>query len=206
MNAMPSQKRAAFTYMLLILGLAAYALPWILGPSAPLTLNAYDLAEWTSLHPPQRATSPPLLAPLELRLQLLILSVIVGLLASGRICTKVSALIILAIALAQMPPFEFIDDIRNLNYSQQFLLALVSVILSSALLPLKPGRLLPYIMLPLTFLGMASALHGHAQALELFALWNLEASAGAGLWLLAASYGGLFVLYLASVKDQGRHL
>ena len=62
-------------YLLVTVGLAGYVLPWIVAPSAALTLNAYDLAEWTSLHPLQRQTSPPLLAPLELRLQLVIFTV-----------------------------------------------------------------------------------------------------------------------------------
>lgn len=195
---MSSQWLARLTYILLALGLVGYALPWIVAPSAPLTLNAYDLAEWTSLHPLQRATSPPLLAPLELRLQLLILSVIVGLMASGRVNTSISALAILLLALAQLPPFEFVDDLRNLNYSQQFLLALASLLLSLALLPFKFGRFSAYIMLALTLLGIGSAIHAHAQALDLFAVWSLEASVGAGLWTLVASYGGLFLLFLAS--------
>jgi len=68
------EKQAFLPAMLLLLGLLGYLLPWAVASSAPMTLNAYDLAEWTSLHPAQRQTTPPLLAPLRLRAQLAILS------------------------------------------------------------------------------------------------------------------------------------
>ena len=41
--------------LLLIIGLCGYLLPWIVAPSSAMTLNAYDLAEWTSLHPLQQS-------------------------------------------------------------------------------------------------------------------------------------------------------
>ena len=111
--------------MLALLGLLGYLLPWAVASSAPMTLNAYDLAEWASLHPAQRQTTPPLLAPLLLRAQLVVLSSIIALSVSQR---WVAAAAVVALALAQLPPFEYVYDIANLNYRQQFVLALVSLV------------------------------------------------------------------------------
>jgi len=53
--------------------LIGYILPWTVNNSAALTLNAYDLAEWLSLHPLSRANTPPLMASFWLRLQLVLI-------------------------------------------------------------------------------------------------------------------------------------
>ena len=59
-----------WNYLPLFLLLIAYALPWMMTPTiAGLTNGAYDLAEWTSIHPAVRA-DPLLLTPLLLRLPL----------------------------------------------------------------------------------------------------------------------------------------
>ena len=52
----------------LLLALIAYSLPWVVGPGAALTLNAYDLAEWTSLHPAVRTAALPFALTFGLRL------------------------------------------------------------------------------------------------------------------------------------------
>src|SRR5512143_758636 len=51
----------------LFAALIAYYLPWIANRAAALSANAYDLAEWTSLHPAVRGASVPLVAPFLLR-------------------------------------------------------------------------------------------------------------------------------------------
>ena len=122
------EKHACLLLFLLLIGLLGYLLPWAVAPSAPMTLNAYDLAEWTSLHPAQRHSSPPLLAPLLLRAQLVILSLTFALVVSRRPWRLISAATVAILALAQLPPFEYVYDIANLNYRQQFGLALASLI------------------------------------------------------------------------------
>ena len=126
---------------LIVMALCGYALPWIVVPSASLTLNGHDLAEWASLVPSQRATSPPLLAPLLLRLQPLALSLLLGGIAVGRRRTAMAAAAICLLAAAQLPPFEFVYDINNLNYRQQFGLAVFSLIGGLCLVPLQARRL-----------------------------------------------------------------
>lgn len=198
--------KTAILYLLLAVALVGYLLPWAVAPSAPMTLNGYDLAEWASLHPLQRQTSRALLAPLELRLQLVILSVGLGLLAMGRAQRWLAFILILLLALAQLPPFEFVYDMRNANYSQQFRLAAISLIVAMVATPFKLRLLRPYALILLSILGIGSALHGAAQALDLLALLGQGASAGAGLWITVLSYGGIIVIALASLlMDRPAH-
>ncbi|MFN8529394.1 MAG: hypothetical protein U0670_12340 [Anaerolineae bacterium] len=54
----------------LSLGLIGYFSAWVVNPGVALTLHAFDLAEWASLHPVVRA-EPMLITTLLLRLPLL---------------------------------------------------------------------------------------------------------------------------------------
>ena len=101
----------------------------------PLTL-----AEWASLHPSQPGTSPPLIVPLLLRVQLVFLALMVGLLAAGGMHRTSAALVIAVFAIAQIPPLEIVYDPNNLNYRQQLIMAMASLILGLAALRLRLGR------------------------------------------------------------------
>ena len=126
-------------FALIVVALCGYALPWIVAPIASMTLNGHDLAEWASLVPSQRATSPPLLAPLLLRLQPVMLSLLLGVHRdrTPKSGMAMSAAAICLLAAAQLPPFEFVYDINNLNYRQQFSLAALSLIAGFCLIPLR---------------------------------------------------------------------
>ena len=58
--------------LFLVVSLIAYILPWVNTRATGLTLGAYDLAEWASLHP----ASIQLLPSLLIRLQLVIITII----------------------------------------------------------------------------------------------------------------------------------
>ncbi len=193
----PVQKHPLPLLILLTLALLGYVLPWAVTSSAPMTLNAYDLAEWTSLHPAQRHTEPPLLAPLLLRAQLVILTLSLALAASGRWTT---ALVVLLLALAQLPPFEYVYDFANLNYRQQFGLALFS--LSAGLVATRFGqrRLMRFLLIVLPILGLVSVYAGVSQAFEVYRQLQSAASVGVGPWLLAVSYVGIAAIGLLAVR------
>ena len=193
----PVQKQPLPLLILLTLALLGYVLPWAVTSSAPMTLNAYDLAEWTSLHPAQRHTEPPLLAPLLLRAQLVILTLTLALAASGRWTT---ALVVLLLALAQLPPFEYVYDVANLNYRQQFGLALFS--LSAGLVATRFGqrRLMRFLLIVLPILGLVSVYAGVSQAFEVYRQLQSAASVGMGPWLLAVSYVGIAAIGLLAVR------
>lgn len=186
-------------YWLLGLGLAGYVLPWIVAPTAPLTLNAFDLAEWTSLHPTQFGT--PLLVPLLLRLQLPIITVLVALLANKSLMKLLAAVIILSLSVAQLPPLEFLTISRHdSNYQQQFLLAAISLIAGLTLLRWAPSRRLALATGCLAAIGLLASLVGQSQAQLLYQMSLQEGVPGVGLGVLAVAYFGMIALALSTAR------
>ncbi|MCY4145515.1 MAG: hypothetical protein OXE95_04560 [Chloroflexi bacterium] len=184
--------RPLLTISLLLSLLTGLLLPWLLAQSAPLTLNAYDLAEWASLHPLQSASNPPLAAPLLLRVHLVILCALVGAAAQGNHAKRAAALVIVALAVAQLPPIEFVNDLANLNYRQQFGLALASLFLGIPALRWVNHRWQPAWVAGCGLLGLLTTLAGATLALDVFASLASGGSAGLGIWIVAASYVSLF--------------
>lgn len=181
--------------MLLLLGLLGYLLPWAVATSAPMTLNAFDLAEWTSLHPAQRQTTPPLSAPLLLRAQLAIISLAFALSISR---TWIAAAAIVVLALAQLPPVEYVYDIANLNYRQQFVLALFSLVAGLSATRLRNRRRNLLLLFLLSVAGLVSVFAGVAQAFEAH---RQQAAIGYGPWLLTASYVGIAATSLLAARS-----
>lgn len=191
----PIQKHALPLLILLLVGLIGYVLPWAVASSAPMTLNAFDLAEWTSLHPAQRHTLsphiPPLLAPLLLRAQLLVLTLIFALATSVRPWRTISAVAILILAVAQLPPFEYLYDIADLNYRQQFVLALASLFGGLLASRIRNQRIVWVLLLLLPVFGIVSVYSGVSQAFDLYRQLQSGASIGLGPWILIACYVGI---------------
>ncbi len=189
-----------FVYFCLLLALlTGLLLPWLLAPNAGMTLNAYDLAEWASLHPAQRVSNPPLLVPLLLRGQLLILCALAGLVARSLREKRAAALVIVVLAVAQLPPIEFVKDIGNLNYRQQAGLALASLLLGMTALRWLAIRWQPLVSAVCSLLGALTTLVGATLALEAYASLASGGSAGLGVWLVAASYICLFALAIRAI-------
>ena len=196
--------RAPTTLLLILLigAVTGYLLPWAVAPSGPMTLNAFDLAEWISLHPSQHHTSPPLQATLLLRLQLLIVCVMFGAVSANMRWKLFAALVIVALALAQLPPPEYVLDPGNLNYRQQFVLALASLLASLLLLRVRRAQLLSAILVALPCAGAVSAIAGISQAYDVFATLQAGTAIGLGIWILVASYAGLFAAAIVSRFKQ----
>ena len=191
-----SDSYSSLVYALVLAGLLGYVQPWIVVPSGPMTLNAFDLAEWASLIPAQYGTSPPLVVPLLLRLQPVILSLLLGVIAAGRKRMAITAVAICLLATAQLPPFEFVNDINNLNYRQQFILAATSLVAGFFLLPLASRRVSQLVILVLTVAGIVTAALGLSEAEALYRQFQLEAAPGAGIWILGLSYGITIIISL----------
>ena len=181
---------------LLVMALTGYLLPWIVAPSSSMTLNAFDLAEWTSLHPLQHSSPIPLLVPLQLRLQLLILLTIFALVSRDLLPVKLVASVVVLVAVAQLPPPEFIGQLHNANYRQQFALACASAVLPLLLWRIKRKRLKMRVVVSLSAVGAAFALAGHRQAETLLRLALEEGQPGLGLFIVAAAYIAVMLLTL----------
>ena len=171
--------------MALLVGLL---LPWLVAPAAAMTLNAYDLAEWASLHPAQRGSNPPLVVPLLLRAQLVILCALIGLVAHGKLEKRAAALVIFALAVAQLPPIEFVNDIGNLNYRQQFGLALGGLVLGMVALRWIDRRWQPMFVAGFGLVGTLTTLAGATLALDAYASLASGGSIGLGVWIVLTAY------------------
>lgn len=97
-----------------------YHMPWVAHDTAGFTMNGFDLAEWSSLHPAVRSAS--MQTSLMLRAPLLALVVMLALIANGaedmrwRWILRLGALLL---ALRLVPPKEFFDGATDdPNYRQ----------------------------------------------------------------------------------------
>ncbi len=172
-------------YILIALMIVLYLFPWVVNPAASLSPNAYDLAEWTSLHPAVHAQTPMLLTSLLLRLPLACLALLITF--STRRGTIPVVLVIL-IAVALLPPFEFIHALDDSNYRQQAALALLALIGGAVGLSGVLPRYRPWIAAGAALIGAAASLIGLAQGYDLMRGFELPSQIGLGGVALGISF------------------
>lgn len=190
-----------------VLGAAlAYYLPWIPNPAAALTLNAYDLAEWTSLPPSMRSGAIPLLAPFLLRAVLGLLALLFGLRALQHVAWLrwLYAGLALWLAITLMPPLDFFrGTFDDVNYRQQFALGGGTLIALLILVALA-GRGLSVLALcrieaVVAVLAMVSALAGEILAQGIYRSFFIPAPLGMGVVVIVACLG---MVGLAAVRAR----
>jgi uncharacterized membrane protein len=167
--------------LFLCLGLIAYSLPWVSAPSASLTLGAYDLAEWASLHPAARTASPVLLPPLLLRLGLVWLLLIA---AYSTLPRSIKALVILIGSVALLPPLEFfVSDLADVNYRQQLALAIFTLIVGLIGVVGFFRRWTGLIQIALAAVLVVTVIWGNLSGYNLMIAYQLPAQIALGGWL-----------------------
>ena len=199
-NHLPKRGIDAALLALLAMALTAYLLPWSVAPTAPMTLNAWDLAEWTSLHPAQRTATPGLLAPLLLRLQATLLAILCATALPGR--DRLLAGIVIVLALAQLPPLEFINQLGDANYQQQALLAALTIGFTLIAARWLPRRWHGMAQICVAALGALTSVAGLSLALSLYALSLQAGEPGAGFGLMLLAYAALALLAAARWKRR----
>ena len=113
----------------------AYTIPWATTSGSSLTLNAYDLAEWTSLNPVVRNASVSLLPTLALRL--LPALIVIWYSQHTELPRYIRLLLVFIVGIGLLPPLEFFfGNLNDPNFRQQFGIAIFAV-LSGALLTLN---------------------------------------------------------------------
>jgi len=196
MNMANSEKNSGGNevLVLLLLALAGYLLPWITAPNAAMTLNAFDLAEWTSLHPLQQQATPPLIAPLLLRAQLSILAALITLWSTGRKERFLAFLFVALLSVSQLPPLEFLSNVADPNYRQLLFLAIATILLSTGLGFILPAQFERLVIVFLAVTGIVTSLVGQSQAIELYQVTLEQGATGGGLWLTTGVYAA-FIFY-----------
>jgi hypothetical protein len=124
----------------LVLATACYYVPWFTHPTAGFTMNAFDLAEWASLHPAVRSSSPPMLTSFLLRVPLLAL-VFAFALAANRLVDPRSRWLMRGMAVLPLlrfvPPADFFTNATgDPNYRQMALLTGLGIGLVVVSIPL----------------------------------------------------------------------
>lgn len=136
-----SPQRLIFFFAVLALALAGYYIPWYTHKTAGFTMNAFDLAEWSSLHPSVRSESPELLTTLLLRMPHLVITTALALAANGLRDPRFRWIVrglTLGLVLRMVPPTDFFRTASDdPNYRQMALLTVFSVFLVLVALPLS---------------------------------------------------------------------
>lgn len=196
----------------LVVALAAFYLPWVEHISAGFTMNGFDLAEWASLHPAVRSSSPPLLTSFLLRLPQV--AVAIGLaLAAGALSDPrwraIGWAAALVVALRYIPPTEFWQGARgDPNYRQMALLTAIGVLGTGlgALLRRLAARWLAAGSALLVIAGVAAGWAGLSRAGELLDNFEIATSAGSGppLYTGAAVVVGLLAAWMVRAEGARR--
>lgn len=172
--------------ILLALALIAYTLPWVISGSASLTFGAFDLAEWASLHPTNRALSPTLLTSLLLRMPLVCLAWIIAFnappypfkSASWWIYAVVSSILVVL----STPPLEFLTIFRDdVNYIQQASLTTVAGIGAVIGLSGILRQYRVYFALLVGILGVIVSIWGVINGYTLLADFQIDVAVGIGV-------------------------
>jgi len=176
------------TGILIAVALVAYALPWVNHTGTPLTMGAYDLAEWASIHPVARISSPTMLVSLLLRLPLALLAIIIGFAAPAPPLRTVgwwAALIaILIITMSSLPPLEFFTgsvERNDPNYQQQFYLTLAALIGGCLGLTGLLPRVRPFVVLVAALAAIFVSLDALGRVDELMDWVQIETQLGVGM-------------------------
>ncbi|GAB4308637.1 MAG: hypothetical protein Kow00117_01900 [Phototrophicales bacterium] len=170
------------SFLLILLGLLFYSIPWLINPAVGLTANAYDLAEWASLHPEVRGQSPALLTSLFLRLPLVIFAWLIILNSyQNQRRTIITIILFALITIASFPPLEYLTTARHdPNYQQQFflfLVALLSMMIGLINMPRLWCRL--FIMI-LSVIGIVTSWLGLFHARQLMIGFSMPVAVGIG--------------------------
>lgn len=191
-------------YGLIALMFGLYLLPWVVNPAASLTMNGYELAEWTSLHPAVQASSPPLLTSLLLRVPLVCIALLGAFTSKvDRLSSRIiPGLIVLVVAAGMLPP-ELIQATDNPNSRQQGVLALVTLIGGGIGLSGFLPHYRKWAAAGIAIIGAAASITGLAQGVELLRGFELPVQIGIGGAGLAAA----FVIALAGIvtNQTGQH-
>lgn len=188
--------------------MVGYSIPWSVAPGASLSLGANDLAEWASLHPEVRASSPSLLVSLLLRLPLGLLAWIVAFRLPWRPLRSRSwwlgILVVGFIVLLLLPPLEFFTSARgDKNYQQQIALVIAISLGSAFGLSGMYPRVRGYVVVSCAVVGAIASGVGFQNAYVLLKDYKLPVQVGSGVGLTILMFVLIAVLTWQSNIKQG---
>ncbi|MCI0710276.1 MAG: hypothetical protein L0154_08955, partial [Chloroflexi bacterium] len=126
-----------------LLGVIAVHIPWHVHDVAAFSLNAFDLAEWVSLHPATRAENPALLSSILLRLPLVLLGISITLSANFLRDERLRWIwrcVALLVVFRLNPPIDFYRSPNGVSLNEQHLAYLTYAGIGLVLLIIAIGR------------------------------------------------------------------
>lgn len=177
-----------FQLLIIILGLIGYCLPVWKVAFVGLNFNAFDLAEWSTLHPSVQFTSIPLVPALAFRIGLIgFISLLhLELLAIG-VLGPVYWLIAALAGIAMLPPIEALNHLSiDLNYRQQLSLSLATWIGLGICYVFKLGKNI-WIRKVIVVVTAVSYITGIFTSKDLFTEIQVTVDSGIGLYVVATS-------------------
>ncbi|MBN1679053.1 MAG: hypothetical protein JW966_02095 [Anaerolineae bacterium] len=171
----------------LLLMIGCYHMPWFSHTTAGFTMNGFDLAEWTSLHPAVRSSSPAMLTSFLLRVPQLAAAAALALTANQlrdpRSRWLIRAAAMLA-ALRLIPPTDFFTGASDdPNYRQMALLTAIgaAAVLGSMPLSRVSSRWQVGGLVVILFGGTAAGWWGLSRAHTLLGNFQIDVSIGVGI-------------------------
>jgi len=193
-----------YMWLLLLVALLAYAAPWLINSSVSISPNAYDLADWASLHPASRMTTIPLLTSLFLRLPLVCVALLIALRAIHSVKTRwIALLCVLLIAAALLPPLEFFTSASSdTNYQQQAILSIVTILGGTIAASGIARSVYPLLVFICAFVGIAACIGGLVQGYNLMTQFDIPARVGVGGLALSAIFLAIALIQFRRVRPN----
>jgi hypothetical protein len=127
--------------LIALLAVVCYHLPWYTHSTAGFTMNAFDLAEFASLHPAVRSDAPLMFTSLLLRLPLTLIAFALALSANLLDDPRLRWIlrgVALLVALRMFPPTDFFTgESADPNYRQMLWVTLTGLVLIIVAIPLS---------------------------------------------------------------------
>jgi uncharacterized membrane protein YhaH (DUF805 family) len=188
-------RRAWWVVVALIVATACYELPWYVHHTAGFTTNAFDLAEWASLHPAVRSSSPPMLTSFLLRFPQVVLVFALALAANGLHDARsrwIWRAVAVIPALRFFPPSDFFTSASaDPNYRQMLLLVGLSggSVLAAILLEHAAERWQSALLVAALAAGVIAGWWGLSRAGVLLDNFEIGVTIGAGVIGLSLAAG-----------------
>jgi hypothetical protein len=169
-----------------LLILSAYHAPWHLHEVAAFANNAFDLAEWVSLHPFVRNENPPLHTSWLLRLPLVLLGMVIALAASRLNDPRVRwlwRLVAVLVVLRLNPPIDYFTEPEvSLNEEQlgDMMLGGLAGVGVIILLSRWLKVIYPWLILLLCAVMLDTAHSGYDRATDIVSQLAIETDTGGG--------------------------
>ena len=166
-------------WLFILSTLLTYSLPWTAQSGAALTLSAYDLAEWSSLHPVVREGFLPFAVTFGLRIIPALLLVVFVVDSSSRHWERLIMTALIAIAL--LPPVTFfLQGLNDANHCQQMAVSILTLAMSGISITMTPRALRRALQSVVSVIVIVDSIWSLATALNLMHRFSHAVQPGAG--------------------------